>query len=96
MAVREETALENDVSYDGSFGRASFTRPIQPLNAPKTVSLKRSITAKNARLDIFILHMTLASGERSHKEKKPNLSLLFHIYIAAFFFLLLMSYIHIH
>jgi hypothetical protein len=72
MAVREETALENDVSYDGSFGRASFTRPIQPLNAPKTVSLKRSITAKNARLDIFILHMTLASGERSHKEKSQT------------------------
>jgi len=39
MAVREETALENEVSYDGSFGRASFTQPIQPLNAPRTVSV---------------------------------------------------------
>ncbi len=39
MAVREETALENEVSYDGSFGRASFNQPIQPLNAPKTVSV---------------------------------------------------------
>jgi hypothetical protein len=38
MAVREEMALENEVSYDGSFGRASFSGPIQPLNAPKTVS----------------------------------------------------------
>jgi hypothetical protein len=39
MAVREETAFENEVSYDGSFGRASFNHPIQPLNAPKTVSV---------------------------------------------------------
>lgn len=38
MAVREETALENEVSYDGSLGRASFSQPIQPLNAPRTVS----------------------------------------------------------
>jgi len=38
MAVREETALENEVSYYGSLGRASLTRPIQSLNAPKTVS----------------------------------------------------------
>jgi hypothetical protein len=39
MAVREETALENEVSYTGSFGRASLNQPIQPLNAPKTVSV---------------------------------------------------------
>ena len=38
MAVREETALENEVSYDGSLGRASLHRPIQPLHAPITVS----------------------------------------------------------
>ena len=38
MAVREETALENDVSYDGSLGRASLHRAIQSLNAPKSVS----------------------------------------------------------
>lgn len=38
MAVREETALENDVSYDGSLGRASLNRPIQSLNAPRSVS----------------------------------------------------------
>jgi hypothetical protein len=43
MAVREETAFENEVSYDGSFGRASLSRPIQPLNAPKTVSLQNKL-----------------------------------------------------
>ncbi len=43
MAVREEVALENEVSYPGSFGRASFTQPIRPLNAPKTVSQQKKI-----------------------------------------------------
>jgi hypothetical protein len=43
MAVREEVALENEVSYHGSFGRASFTQPIRPLNAPKTVSSQKKI-----------------------------------------------------
>lgn len=42
MAVREETALENEVSYDGSLGRASLNRPIQPLYAPITVSFSRN------------------------------------------------------
>ncbi|CAF1029712.1 unnamed protein product, partial [Adineta ricciae] len=38
MALREETAIENEVSYEGSLGRASLRGPIQSLNAPRTLA----------------------------------------------------------
>ena len=42
MALREETALENDVPYGGSIGRVSFTGPIQSFSAPQSVSVRRN------------------------------------------------------
>ena len=46
MALREETAIENEVSYEGSLGRASLRGPIQSLNAPRTVSETQVILRK--------------------------------------------------
>lgn len=51
MALREETALENEVSYDGSLGRASLNRPIQSFHAPREVSRIRVFHLSQIQLD---------------------------------------------
>ncbi|CAF1311454.1 unnamed protein product, partial [Adineta steineri] len=38
MGLHEEIALENEVTYDGSLGRASLNKPIRPLNAPRMLA----------------------------------------------------------
>ncbi|UJR36709.1 hypothetical protein I4U23_029426 [Adineta vaga] len=38
MAVREETAIENEVSYNGSLGRVSLRGPIRSFNAPRMLA----------------------------------------------------------
>ena len=55
MAVREETALENEVSYDGSLGRASLNRPIQPLHAPITVSFSHLLVGSLCSIELFVV-----------------------------------------
>ena len=103
MAVREEMALENEVSYYGSLGRASLIQPIQPLNAPRSVSLRKQLASQSCSIKKTALsfdnkkNIRVASGERSHTyhKKKLLLSLSYHMSIAAYFLAFHVVYIFI-
>lgn len=70
MALREETALENEVAYDGSLGRASLNRPIQPLHAPTTVSFSHLLVWLSiCSIELFVARQTMNEKKR---KKKPS------------------------